>query len=97
MAQNPIRTPTPLLQIGTQARHNRRPLQALVPQLAAQGEPSGLGGFWITQQFTGQTHWPLVRTDRHQLMAPLLQVGGKLAKLTREILMDQQQSHRFAL
>jgi hypothetical protein len=97
MAQNPIGPPTALLQIGTHARHRRRALQALIPQLTAQGEAWGLGGFWIPQQFTGQAHGPLVGTDPNQLMAPLLQVGGKLAELTREVLMDQQQSHLVAL
>ena len=97
MAQNPIGPPTALLQIGTDARHCRRALQPLIPKLAAQGEALGLGGFWITQQCTGQPHGPLVGTDAHQFVAPLLQVGGKLAELTREVLMDQQQSHLFAL
>jgi hypothetical protein len=34
--------------------------------------------------------------DRHKFMAALVEIGGKLAKLTRKVLMDQKQPHGIA-
>jgi hypothetical protein len=36
---------------------------------------------------------PGMGADGHQLVAPLQQIGGKLAKLTRKVLVDQQKPH----
>ena len=50
--------------------------------------------FWITEDATFQVDGPIMGRNRHEFMAEPLEIGGKLAELTRKILMNQQDPHQ---
>ena len=96
VAKNLVGTPPLSVQLITQAGHRGSSLEALMPDLAPEGQARGLSGFWITQHAPRKGDGALMGTERHQLMAPLGQVWGELAKLAREVLVHQQQPHSQA-
>ena len=50
--------------------------------------------FWITQNTPVQINGAIMRSNRNEFMAKPLEMGGKLAELTRKILMNQQDPHQ---
>ena len=51
-------------------------------------------GFWITQDAAVQIDGAIMGGNRHKFMAEPLEMGGKLAELSRKILMNQQDPHQ---
>jgi len=96
VAKNPVGTPPLSVQLITQAGHRRSSLEALMPDLAPEGQALGLSGLSITQHAPSESDRTLMGTERHQLMTPLGQVWSELAKLAREVLVHQQQPHSQA-
>ena len=50
--------------------------------------------FWITENTAFKVNGSIMGRNRHKFMAEALEVGGKLAELTRKILMNQQDPHK---
>ena len=48
-----------------------------------------LRGFWITQNAAIQLDRTIMGSNRHEFMTKTLEMGGKLAELSRKILMNQ--------
>ena len=84
-----------MLPVAT-ARQNRPPerhAQGLHARSECPKYPRQASGFLVAQHATLQSNWALVRGDRNQLMAPLLEIGSQLSELAWKILMNKQQPH----
>ena len=93
MRQDELRAPTFLFQLLCYARHTSSTLKALMPKLATHGHPLQSNRFLVSQQSALKSNRTLVRSNRHQLMTPLLEMGSQLPELSWKILMNQQQPH----
>ena len=93
MSQDQLRAPSFMFQLLCKASHTGSTLKTFIPNLCAERNPGQARGFLIAQHATPQGNRTFVRTDSHQLMAPLLEMGSQLPKLSWKILMNQQQPH----
>ena len=93
MSQDQMRVPPFLFQLLGEMRHPASIAQDLMPDLGTQRHALQAIRFLVSQHTALQSNRTLVRSDRHQLMAPLLEVGSQLSKLAWKILMNQQQPH----